>query len=142
MTWDSTSTYDGSHVLLAKATANSGQAACVSHAVTTGTAVQGSWVGTYGVDGYAIGGWNGSTDLVALPNATLSLEQGSRVQWATTTETRALTSPAQTERRASTFYHATQLRLRLNFTQAYAGTLHLYALDWDTTSRREEGHRQ
>ena len=99
--------------------------------------VQGSWVGTYGVDGYVLGGWTGSADLAALPNATLSLEQGTRFLWTTTTDVRGLTNPAQTERRASTIYHATQVRLRLNFTQAYTGTLHLYALDWDTSSRRE-----
>ena len=29
------------------------------------------------------------------------------------------------------------LRLRLNFANAYAGTLHLYALDWDKVTRRQ-----
>ena len=34
-------------------------------------------------------------------------------------------------------YHANQVRLRLTFPAAYAGTLHLYAVDWTTTARRE-----
>jgi hypothetical protein len=50
---------------------------------------------------------------------------------------RALENQTETERRAATWYHATQLRLRLSFTSAYTGDLHLYALDWDTTGRRE-----
>ena len=99
---------------------------------------QGNWVGAYGHDGYAVGGWNGSTDLISLPNATLSVEQGSRTRWTNkTTEVRALENQTEKERRASTWYHATQLRLRLTFPLAYSGTLHLYALDWDTTARRQ-----
>ena len=49
------------------------------------TAPQGSWVGTYGVDGYALGGWTGPAtgDLVSLPQATLTLEQGVRYNWDT-----------------------------------------------------------
>jgi hypothetical protein len=99
---------------------------------------QGNWVGGNGHDGYAIGGWNGSSDLISLPNATLAIEEGSRTRWANkTTDVRALENQTEKERRASTWYHATQLRLRLTFLQAYSGTLHLYALDWDTTARRQ-----
>ena len=55
---------------------------------------------------------------------------------ASTTAARALkTRPRR--RGGPVFYHASQLKLRLNFTSAYSGTLHLYALDWDTTGRRE-----
>jgi hypothetical protein len=50
---------------------------------------------------------------------------------------RALESPSQAERRATTWYDASQLRVRLSFTNAYSGTLHLYAIDWDSTVRRE-----
>jgi hypothetical protein len=100
---------------------------------------QGNWVGGHGHDGFAIGGWNGTSDLVALPNATLSLEQGTRTRWTkkSTPDVRALENQSETERRASTWYHATQLRLRLTFAQPYSGQLHLYVLDWDTTARRE-----
>ena len=57
------------------------QVGCEVHAIEVGPRIQGSWVGTYGADGYALGAWNGTTatgDLVALPNATLALEQGNR----------------------------------------------------------------
>jgi hypothetical protein len=101
--------------------------------------VQGNWVGGYGHDGFAIGAWNGTTDLVSLSNATLSVEQGARTRWTkkSTTNARALENSAETERRATTWYHAAQVRLRLTFEEAYAGVLHIYVLDWDTTARRE-----
>src|SRR5712691_5503499 len=39
-------------------------------------APQGNWVGTYGANGYALLGWNGSTDLASLPGITLTLDNG------------------------------------------------------------------
>ena len=72
-----------------------------------------------------------------LPNATLTVEQGFRYSWASpTTDVRALQSPDATERRATGWYHATQLRLRLNFSAAYTGTLHVYGFDWENAGRR------
>ena len=96
--------------------------------------LQGSWVGTYGHDGYILGDWNGNnTDLASLPaGVTYALEQGARATWVSpTTDVRALTDPTGTERRSQTFYDADQLRLRLSFATPYSGTLHLYAVDWD-----------
>ena len=54
-----------------------------------------------------------------------------------TTDVRALQSPDATSRRATTVYDGAQVKLHLTFTNAYSGNLHLYALDWDSTSRRE-----
>jgi subtilisin len=141
-TWDALSTFDGSHVIRAKATATTGEFACQTNTVTTGTgAIQGSWVGTFGVDGYAFGGWNDDSstgDLVVLPNATLTVEQGTRFVWANpTTDVRGLQSPDQSQRRAATWFDDTQLRLRLDFNAAYSGTMHLYVVDWDSTTRRQ-----
>ena len=104
--------------------------------------VKGSWVGTYGVDGYVIGAWNApSTDLSSLPaGVTYTLEQGTRYSWTTpttTTDVRALQSPDQTERRATTWYDTTEVRVRLNFANPYSGTLHLYAVDWNAIGRAE-----
>ena len=100
--------------------------------------VGGDWVGSYGADGYALLGWYGNADLVALPNATLSLDQGSRWVWIGTDQARALEDPNQSvTRRAATWLHASSLRLHLTFNAAYSGTLHLYALDWSATNRRE-----
>jgi len=100
--------------------------------------VRGNWVGSYGADGYALLAWNKTSDYVAMPLATLSLDQGSRSQWsASTADVRALENAGQTERRAATWYHGTSLRLHLTFASAYSGTLHLYALDWNSTARRQ-----
>ena len=105
--------------------------------LATSQAPQGTWVGTYGADGYALFGWNGSSDLVSLPPASLVLDQGSRYQWSTsTTDVRALQSPDTSFRRPATLY-GTQVGLHLSFPSAYSGNLHLYAVDWDTTARRE-----
>ena len=62
---------------------------------------------------------------------TYTVEQGLRFDWGSQLagNVRALESPNQSERRASGWYHATQTRIRLNFTSAYSGTLHLYAVD-------------
>src|SRR5262249_53645554 len=38
------------------------------------SAPQGSWVGTYGSQGYVLAGWNGSSDVASLPGATLTLD--------------------------------------------------------------------
>ncbi len=102
-------------------------------------APQGTWVGTYGADGYALLAWNGATsDLVSLGSATLVLDQGTRWQWRTSsTAVRDLQSPDGSFRRAMCIYDVTQLRLHLNFANAYTGTLHLYALDGTTPDRRE-----
>ncbi len=140
-TWDTVSTYDGSHVIRAKATATSGEISCQTNSVTTGADIKGDWVGTYGADGYALGGWNNSSstgDLVVMPHATLTVEQGNRYVWANpTSDVRALESPDETERRAATWFHDTQLRMRLDFNAAYSGTMHLYVIDWDTATRRQ-----
>jgi hypothetical protein len=110
----------------------------VTTALTTTQAPQGSWVGTYGADGYALLAWNGTTDLVSLGAASLVIDQGTRFQWRTTsTALRDLQSPDGATRRATAVYDANQLRLHLTFTTAYTGTLHLYALDASTVDRRE-----
>jgi hypothetical protein len=95
-------------------------------------------VGVYGADGYALLGWESGGDLVSMPRASLVLDQGSRYRWSTnTTALRALEDPTQTQRRATQWFHSTSLRLHLTFSTAYSGTLHLYAVDWDGTGRRQ-----
>jgi hypothetical protein len=108
-----------------------------AHPVTS--APQGSWVGTYGAAGYDLAAWNsGSTDLTSLSNASVSVVQGSRYQWApSTTEARALESPSTSTRTAATYYDSNQINLQLSFASAYSGNLELYAVDWDSTARRE-----
>ncbi len=97
---------------------------------------QGSWVGAYGADGYALLGWNGG-DLVSLPHSSLGLDQGSRFVWNNVTGVQALQSPDTATRQAACVYDANQIRLHLTFSTAYSGTVHLYALDGDGLGRRE-----
>ena len=102
--------------------------------------VQGSWVANYGADGYVLANWTGSADLVGLPaGRTVTVEQASRYSWvAPTSDVRALQSPDGSERRARTWYDGSEIRIRLDFASAYSGTLHLYALDWDSYGPRGE----
>ncbi|TMC80330.1 MAG: fibronectin type III domain-containing protein, partial [Chloroflexi bacterium] len=66
---------------------------------------QGSWVGTYGADGYDLLGWNVSSDLASLPRCNLVVDQGTRFQWvSSTTAVQALESPDTTTRLAATLY--------------------------------------
>jgi len=105
---------------------------------TVTSAPQGSWVGTYGSAGYALAAWNGSTDLSELPKATLTVEQASRWEWTgSTTDLRALESPNTATREAATYYDPNEIKLKLTFKEAFSGDLRLYAVDWDSASRRE-----
>jgi subtilisin family serine protease/fibronectin type 3 domain-containing protein len=138
--WDTTGLAPGVYTVTAVATDTNSHTASDQASVATGTNLQGNWVGNFGSEGYALGGWNGATDLAVLPSGvTLSLVQGTRYTWsAPTSETRALQSPNQSERRGSTWTDDNDLQLRLNFTSAYTGTLHLYAVDWDSLSRSQD----
>ena len=61
---------------------------------------------------------------------TYTVEQGARYTWSQLAgDVRALESPAQSQRQASGWFHATQTRVRLNFSGPYSGILHLYAVD-------------
>jgi len=105
---------------------------------TVSSSPQGSWVGSYGTAGYALAAWNEPADLVELPKATLTVEQASRYTWAaSTSDVRALQSPDKSTRIAATYYDPHEIKLKLSFKEAYSGTLRLYALDWDSTGRRE-----
>ena len=95
-------------------------------------------MGTYGKTEYDLLAFNGSSDETSLSNASVSIEQGSRFTWTpSTTETQALQNPSKTTRVAATLYDPNQIKLHLSFTAAYSGNLELYALDWDTSARRE-----
>jgi hypothetical protein len=99
---------------------------------------QGNWVGAKGAAGYDLAGWDGSSDVGYMPDATATLVKGSRYEWASqTTDTRALESPTGGGREAATYYDPKQIEVQLHFSAAYKGNLHLYAVDWDSTARRE-----
>jgi len=99
---------------------------------------QGTWVGTYGKDGYALLNWNNGSDLISMKQASMSFDQGTRFEWSgATTDMRALQSPDGSTRRAETITFDSEVRFRLMFASAYSGTLHVYAVDWDSLDRRE-----
>ena len=101
-------------------------------------APQGDWVGAYGADGYALLAWNKTSDVIVVPSATVTLDQGRRYRWtSSTTSVRALEDATQTQRRAAQWLDNGSLRLHLTFSTAYCGTLRLYAIDWDGTKRRQ-----
>ncbi len=100
---------------------------------------KGGWVGGVGKDGYDLAGFDGANgDVAYLPNATMTLQQGSRWQWAgNTTDLRALSDPGEHLRNAGTYYDPNEIKMQLSFKEAYTGNLHLYAVDWDSEGRRE-----
>ncbi len=106
---------------------------------TVSSAPQGSWAGTVGAGGYDLAGWDGATgDVSYLPNGSLSLVQGSRYQWAAgTSDPRALQDPGAVTRNAGAYYDPNQIELKLSFPAGYTGNVHFYAVDWDSTARRE-----
>jgi len=105
---------------------------------SAGSAPQGSWIGTYGHEGYDLAAWDGSSDVSYIPGASVSVVRGSRYEWASSTEdARALESPDGLTREAATYYDPNEVKLDIYFTSAYTGDLHLYAVDWDSSARRE-----
>jgi hypothetical protein len=75
---------------------------------------------------------------VALTGATRTILQGQRHRWsASTTQVRALENEAQTQRRAASYWHDSEVRVRIDFATAFNGRINIYALDWDTNARRQ-----
>jgi titin len=100
-------------------------------------APQGTWLGVYGADGYALTGWNGG-DLASIPNATFAVDQGQRFIWQNpSSDVRALQSPDGSLREATCAYDANQVRIHITFSAAYSGSVHVYAVDFDSLGRRE-----
>jgi uncharacterized membrane protein/phosphodiesterase/alkaline phosphatase D-like protein len=103
----------------------------------TSQSPQGSWLGVYGADGYALSGWNGG-DLVSIANASFAVDQGQRFIFQNpSADVRALQSPDGGTRQAACAYDVSQVRMHLTFNGAYSGSLHVYAVDFDSLGRRE-----
>ena len=99
---------------------------------------QGSWVGKVGSAGYLLADWDGTQDISNMPGVTSNLVEGSRYEWAgNTSDVRALQGPDGLSRDAATYFSPSQIKVKLSFTSAYSGNLHLYAVDWDKQDRRE-----
>jgi hypothetical protein len=128
---------------LGQKTTAAGVAVTVQDAVSPNTAefvkvdstTQGSWVGTYGQDGYII-----ANDANLPPSyATVNMTGANPYTWfASTTDVRALlTSPTSSNRIASAFYTGSSLTFDVNFSDGQLHQLAVYCLDEDTTSRTE-----
>lgn len=108
----------------------------------TTTPLQGNWVGHVGSAGYVLCAWNDTTDLVSMPLATVNLDAGQRYRWSgsgtSTDDERTLEAPDRSYRRAATWYRDSgNIEASLDFSSRFVGTLTLYALDYDTSDRRD-----
>ena len=138
VTWDTDQVVDGLHTVTARATDGGSTQSCVGHSVTTGhPEIQGDWVGAYGSAGYVLGAWNGTSDLAVLPGASLTLLQGDRFLYGPNGEARSVENATETERRQAVVWDDVQVRLRLDFPSGFSGPLDVYAVDYDTTGRRQ-----
>ena len=96
---------------------------------------QGSWIGTYGGDGYAIP--NGTQNLPTYAAFTLS-GQSSYTWAASTTDVRAPQTPGGAGRMASVWYSAPSFTMDVNLKDGNTHQVALYALDWDVAGRAEQ----
>ncbi len=99
------------------------------------TTTKGSWIGTYGAQGYDLVGGPSS-----LPSyATLTPTGQATYTWTTTsTDTRGLQVPGSSNRLAAAWYSGTSFSAALNLTDGNAHNVELYFVDWDSKGRSEQ----
>ncbi len=100
---------------------------------------KGTWMGTYGSDGYDLVG--GSSSLPSY--ATVSVAGNATYVWsADTTDERGLENPSSsspsTNRIAAAWYSGSSFTVTLDLTDGNAHTIALYAVDWDKHGRSEQ----
>ena len=98
---------------------------------------QGTWIHTYGAQGYDV---IGSSSSVSLPSyATVTPAGASSYIWASsTTDPRALQVAGGASRIAATWYSATSFTVDVDLTDGQQHDLELYFLDWDKQGRSEQ----
>ena len=98
------------------------------------TTTQGTWIGTYGAQGYDVIG-----NAASLPSyATVTPSGQASYTWAaSTTDPRALQDASGSGRIAACWYSATSFTVDVNLTDGQTHDLELYFLDWDSTARSE-----
>jgi uncharacterized repeat protein (TIGR01451 family) len=102
--------------------------------VTTDTATQGNWKGTYGQSGYLIA--NDSNNPPSY--ATVNFSSANSYTWtASTSDPRALLEGSGNGRIASAYYASSGFTIDVNLTDGQAHQLALYCLDWDNSQRSE-----
>src|SRR5208337_1035531 len=95
---------------------------------------QGSWIGTYGSQGYDVIG-----NTASLPSyATVTPTGQASCTWApSTTDPRALQNASGSGRIAACWYSPSSFTVDVNLTDGQTHHLELYFLDWDSTARGE-----
>ena len=109
------------------------------------SAPQGKWVGAVGSDGYDLAGFDGANgDVAYLPNATMTLQQGSRWQWAAnTTDAAGAAAPRMNyPRNAGTYYDPNQIKMQLSFNEPIPATCTCMRWTGTREGRREIDHGQ
>ena len=96
---------------------------------------KGSWIGTYGAQGYDI--VSGPSSLPA--NDTVTPSGQSTYTWTTTSsDPRALQVPGSSNRVAAVWYSATSFTVDVNLADGQTHDLELYFDDWDNKGRGEQ----
>jgi hypothetical protein len=96
---------------------------------------QGTWMGTYGSQGYDV--IDGSSSLPGYASITPSGQ--SNYVWASpTTDVRALQTAGGSSRIAATWYSATSFTVDVDLSDGRQHDLELYFLDWDNLGRSEQ----
>jgi ELWxxDGT repeat protein len=99
------------------------------------TKTQGTWIGTYGAQGYDV--IDGSSSLPSY--ATVTPSGQSNYVWASsTTDARALQTSGGSSRIAATWFSKTSFTVDVNLTDGKVHDLELYFLDWDNWGRAEQ----
>ncbi len=99
------------------------------------TTTQGSWINTYGSQGYDI-----VSGPVKLPSNDTVTPSGQTTYTATTTSSdpRALQVPGSSNRVAAVWYSATKFTVDVNLADGQTHNLELYFLDWTNIGRAEQ----
>ena len=103
--------------------------------LTKDTTTEGTWIGTYGSQGYEV-----IANATSLPSyATVTPAGQSNAVWASkTSDPRALQYANGTSRIAACWYASSSFTINVNLTDGQTHDLALYALDWDKGSRSEQ----
>lgn len=102
--------------------------------VKTDTTTQGSWIGTYGADGYSI--YNNTTSYPSYISS-VNFASNSTFTWAaSTSDVRALQKASNpSDRIAACWYSGSSFSATININDGKAHQVALYMTDWDTTVR-------
>jgi VCBS repeat-containing protein len=99
------------------------------------TMTEGTWIGTYGKQGYDIVGRPSDLPI----HDTITPSGQSTLAWSrATNDPRALQFPHGSQRIAEAWYSATSFRVDVNLADGQSHNLELYFLDWDSNSRAEQ----